>query len=122
MSDGRHQYFDDPAVGRLMGSLLALTGELFVVKAELEVVKKALKAQGALSEEDLEQASSSEEVQAYLVRERGAFAEHVFGPIRTPDQAMEQHWQLNGPGPDPDAFGDPDAQYEKDLAGSRASS
>jgi hypothetical protein len=122
MSDGRHQYFNDPAVGRLMGSLLALTGELFVVKAELEVLKKALQSQGVVAENNLEEASSSEEVQEFLVRERTAYAEHVFGPIRTPDQAMEEHWQLYGPGPDPDAAGDPATANQQDLASSRVSS
>jgi hypothetical protein len=122
MSDGRHQYFNDPAVGRLMGSLLALTGELFVAKAEIEVLKKALAARGLLSESDLVEAAGSEEHQAYLASERAAYAEHVFEPLRVPDQAMEQHWQLYGPGPDPDTAADPDASREPVLASSQASS
>jgi hypothetical protein len=122
MSDGRHQYFNDPAVGRLMGSLLALTGELFVAKAEIEVLKKALAARGLLTESDLVEAAASDEQQAYLASERSAYAEHVFEPLRVPDQAMEQHSQLYGPGPHPDAAGDPQSSREQELVSSQASS
>lgn len=116
MSDGRHQYFNDPAVGRLMGSLLAVTGELFVAKAEIEVLKQALKKAGVITESDLVEAAASAEQQEYLKSERDAYAAHVIDPLRVPDQAMEQHWQLNGPGPDPDTAGEPAVRRTPELA------
>ncbi len=99
----RHQYFSDPAVSRLMGTVLALSGELFVAKAEIEVLKRALLAQGVLTDEGLDRASESSDMQAYLVDERGQYAQHLFDPIRQPDLSLEQHWALFGEGHDPDA-------------------
>lgn len=102
----RHQYFSDPAVGRLMGTVMALSGELFVAKAELEVLKRALVARGTITEDDLDQASETEDMHTFLVDERNQYAEHLFEPIRVPDLSMEQHWELFGEGHDPDAASD----------------
>ena len=99
----RHQYFEDPAVSRLMGTVLALTGELFVAKAELEVLKRALIASGTLTEEALDKVHESPAMQEFLVDERDQYAQHLFDPIRQPDLSMEQHWALFGEGIDPDA-------------------
>lgn len=102
----RHLYFSDPAVGRLMGTVMALSGELFVAKSELEVLKRALVARGAITEDDLDRASETEDMHTFLVDERNQYAEHLFEPIRVPDLSMEQHWELFGEGHDPDAASD----------------
>jgi hypothetical protein len=99
----RHQYFSDPAVSRLMGTVLALSGELFVAKAEIELLKRTLIARGVVTEDALEQANESSEMQGYLVAERTQYAQHLLEPIRQPDLSMEQHWALFGEGRDPDA-------------------
>jgi hypothetical protein len=99
----RHQYFSDPAVARLMGTVLALSGELFVAKAEVELLKRTLIACGVVTPDALDQASQSSGMQDYLVSERNEYAHHLLEPIRQPDVAMEQHWALFGEGRDPDA-------------------
>jgi hypothetical protein len=99
----RHQYFSDPAVSRLMGIVLALSGELFVAKAEVELLKRALIARGVVTDDALEQVNESSEMQSYLVAERTQYAEHLLEPIRQPDMSMEQHWALFGAGHDPDS-------------------
>ena len=39
----KHQYFEDPAITRLMGMMTALAGEVFVLKAQNERLQRALK-------------------------------------------------------------------------------
>jgi hypothetical protein len=98
----RHQYFGDPAVSRLMGTVLALSGELFVAKAEVELLKRTLIAHGVLADDAFDQVNESAEMQGYLVAERDQYAQHLFEPIRQPDLSLEQHWALFGEGHDPD--------------------
>jgi hypothetical protein len=99
----RHQYFSDPAVSRLLGTVLALSGELFVAKAEVELLKRTLIARGVVPDDAFDQVYGSSEMQGYLVAERNQYAEHLLQPIRHPDLSMEQHWALFGEGHDPDA-------------------
>lgn len=99
----RHQYFLDPAVGRLMGTVMALAGELFVAKAEVERLRRALIDRGVLEDDALNQVNESAGMQDYLVDERNEYAHHLFDPIRQPDLSLEQHWALFGEGHDPDA-------------------
>jgi hypothetical protein len=103
----RHQYFSDPAVSRLMGTVLALSGELFVAKAEVELLKRALIARGVITEDALDEVNNSSEMQGYLVAERNQYAQHLLEPIRQPDLSMEQHWALFGEEHDPDVDSDP---------------
>lgn len=103
----RHQYFADPAVGRLMGTIMALTGELFVAKAEIEVLRRALIAQGIITDQTLDHVNESAEMQVHLVEERDKYAQHIFDPIRQPDLSLEQHWALFGAEHDPDVPSDP---------------
>lgn len=102
MSD-RHQYFSDAAVSRLMGTVLALSGELFVAKAEVELLRRTLIARGVVTDDAFDQVHESPEMQGYLVAERTQYAQHLFEPIRQPDLSMEQHWALFGERHDPDA-------------------
>ena len=101
----RHQYFADPAVSRLMGTVLALSGELFVAKAELELLRRTLVAHGVVTDDAFDRVNESPEMQGYLVDERNQYAQHLFEPIRQPDLSIEQHWALFGEGRDPDAAG-----------------
>lgn len=109
----RHTYFSDPAVGRLLGVVLAMAGELFVAKAEIEVLKTALAEKGVVTEDDLETANSGDKVQQYFLRERSEYAQHLFDPARHGDYALEQHWELFGTGPDPDLFPESETTPEK---------
>jgi hypothetical protein len=102
----RHQYFADPAVSRLMGTVLALSGELFVAKAEIELLKRTLIACGVVTEDAFDEVNESAQMQGYLVAERDQYAQHLLDPIRQPDVSMEQHWALFGEGHDPDVDSD----------------
>jgi len=50
----RPAYFDDPAVDRLLGMVLALAGEVAVLQERNDTVERLLDAGGVLRREDIE--------------------------------------------------------------------
>jgi hypothetical protein len=50
----RPAYFDDPAVDRLVSIVMALAGEVSVLRERLDTVERLLEANGALRREDIE--------------------------------------------------------------------
>ena len=50
----RPQYFDDPAIDRLVSMVLALVGEVSVLRERLDTVERLLEGSGALSREAIE--------------------------------------------------------------------
>lgn len=50
----RPKYFDDPAVDRLVSIVMALAGEVAVVKERLDTVERLLDAKGTVSRADIE--------------------------------------------------------------------
>ena len=50
----RPDYFDDPAIDRLLSMVLSLVGEVSVVRDRLDTVERLLDAKGTISREDIE--------------------------------------------------------------------
>lgn len=50
----RPDYFEDPAIDRLMSMVLALVGEVSVVRDRLDTVERLLETRGTISREDIE--------------------------------------------------------------------
>lgn len=50
----RPQYFADPAIDRLVSTVLALTGEVAALRERLDTVERLLETKGSLSREDIE--------------------------------------------------------------------
>ncbi len=50
----RPQYFEDPAVERMMSILMAVVGEVSVMKDRLDTVERLLEAKGTISRADIE--------------------------------------------------------------------
>lgn len=50
----RPKYFDDPATDRLLSIVMALAGEVAVVKERLDTVERLLDANGSVSRADIE--------------------------------------------------------------------
>lgn len=94
----RHQYFKDPAVTRLMGMMVALAGEVFVLKAQNERLQRALKKKKVVSDRSLKSIESDKDLQQWLMKEREEFAQYLLGPILEPDIAQLRHDQLFGKG------------------------
>lgn len=50
----RPDYFDDPAIDRLLSMVLSLVGEVSAVRDRLDTVERLLDAKGTISREDIE--------------------------------------------------------------------
>ena len=50
----RPEYFDDPATDRLVSLVLALVGEVSVLRERFDTVERLLDAKGTLSRDDIE--------------------------------------------------------------------
>ncbi len=50
----RPKYFEDPAIDRLLSIVMALAGEVAVVKERLDTVERLLDAKGSISRADIE--------------------------------------------------------------------
>ena len=81
---------DDPKdMSRLMGMIVALSGEVYVLKAELERVKLALRDAGLVDHSALERAGETREMQQILRAEEVTFAATLFRPFAHPDEAPD---------------------------------
>lgn len=92
----RHQYFDDPAVSRLMAMLTSLAGEVFVLRALHERLAVALQRGGILDADSLLQAGQDPALHAWMAREKDEFARLLLTAIRDPDIAQKRHEELFG--------------------------
>lgn len=50
----RPQYFDDPALDRMLSMLMALVGEVSVVRERLDTVERLLESRGSITRADIE--------------------------------------------------------------------
>ena len=50
----RPAYFDDPAIDRLVSILMAVVGEVSVLRERLDTIERVLETKGSLSREDIE--------------------------------------------------------------------
>ena len=50
----RPQYFDDPAIDRTLSIVMAIAGEVAVLRARLDTVERLLDAKGTISRADIE--------------------------------------------------------------------
>jgi hypothetical protein len=50
----RPQYFDDPALDRMLSMVMALMGELSVLRERVDTIERLLEAKGAISRGDIE--------------------------------------------------------------------
>lgn len=92
----KHQYFEDPAITRLMGMMVALAGEVFVLKAKNERLQRALKKKKVVGDGALKALDQDKDLQAWLVEEREEFAKYLLAPILEPDVAQMRREQLFG--------------------------
>ena len=92
----KHQYFEDPAVTRLMGMTIALAGEVFVLKAQNERLRRALEKKGAVDGDALAALDGDEDLRAWLIEEREAFARNLLAPVVEPDVAQKRRERLFG--------------------------
>jgi hypothetical protein len=74
---------------RLLGMIAALGSEVFVLKAEVQRLKEALRAGGTLTEAQLANAAASPELERWLSEEEKAFGAALMRPFVHPDEARD---------------------------------
>jgi len=78
----------DPESARLMGMIVALAGEVFVLKAQLERLTRALEADGAVDAKRLAAAAAAEGMTKWLEAEEAAFSRSLTAPYLNPDVSV----------------------------------
>ena len=78
----------DTESARLMGMIVALAGEVFVLKAQVERLTRALEAGGAVDAQRLAAAAAQEGMSKWLEAEEAAFSRSLTGPYLNPDVSV----------------------------------
>lgn len=78
----------DPEAARLMGMVVALAGEVFVLKAQVERLTRALEAGGAVDAKRLAAAAADEGMTKWLEAEEAAFSRAITAPYLEPDVSV----------------------------------
>lgn len=78
----------DPESARLMGMIVALAGEVFVLKAQLERLSRALEAAGMVDAKRLAAAAAEEGMKKWLAAEEAAFSRSLTAPYLEPDVSV----------------------------------
>lgn len=78
----------DPEAARLMGMIVALAGEVFVLKAQVERLTRALEKGGAIDAQRLAAAAADEGMAKWLSEEEEAFSRSLTAPYLEPDLSM----------------------------------
>lgn len=90
----RPQYFEDPAIDRTLSILMALVGEVSVLRERLDTVERLLEAKGSISRADIE----AYEPDRAAGHERGLrTAEYIARVMRGVQQDMEALEELDTP-------------------------
>lgn len=90
----RPEYFDDPEDERMLSILMAVVGEVSVMRQRLDTVERLLESKGSISREDIESYVPDKEA-AY---ERGAMTrEYIYRVMRGPHQMVEELEQAEPP-------------------------
>lgn len=84
---------------RLLAMIMALGGELFVLKAEMKRLKIALNKHEFISERDLDFVAESSEFAFWLSSEEKEFGEHLMNSYTQADKVGQVHEYLTGEHP-----------------------
>jgi len=71
---------------RIMGVLLSLAGEVFVLKAEVKRLQHALKESNTLNDAELLEAEKSNDFSEWFRQEQQIFSETLMRPFVSPDE------------------------------------
>ncbi len=90
----RPRYFDQPAQDRMLSMLMALIGEVSVLRERLDTVERLLEAKGSLDRADIESFAPDKEA----ARERGILTrDYIHRVMRAVQQDMEAMAALPDP-------------------------
>ncbi|PHR20582.1 MAG: hypothetical protein COA41_05315 [Sphingopyxis sp.] len=90
----RPEYFDDPEDERMLSILMAVVGEVSVLRERMDTVERLLDSKGTISRDDIESYVPDKQA-AY---ERGAMIrEYIYRVMRGPHQMVEALKQSEPP-------------------------
>ena len=78
--------FNDATTSRLLVTIVALGGEVFVLKAQVERLTRALQAAGVVDAAALARAGEDKAMSAWIASEERQFGEALLRPFLQPDQ------------------------------------
>ena len=81
------KFFEGADTERLLGTIMALGAEVFVLKAELQRLRMTLASSGLVEEAALEATAASVPFKAWMAKEEASFGPAVFKPFIHPDPA-----------------------------------
>lgn len=85
---GSLQFFAHQDTAKLLGVIAALGGEVFVLKAQIERLTRALNAAGVIDKALLEKTAASTDLQRWMSDEEKAFGRAIMRPFVHPDEAV----------------------------------
>lgn len=90
----RPQYFEDPAIDRLMSITMALVGEVSVMRERMDTIERLLDAKGTISRADIETYTPDRAAG----KERGRITkDYIARVMRGVQQEMEAMEELDSP-------------------------
>lgn len=81
-------FFKDPAIDKLMGIVLNLGSEVFMLRSQFRAVEQLLDRQGIVTRADIEALSASDEFRQAMMQESRAFAAHLLGPLAIEERSF----------------------------------
>lgn len=85
----------DPDAARLMGMVIALAGEVFVLKAQVERLTRALEAGGTVDAKRLAAAAADVGMTQWMEAEEAAFSRSLTAPYLEPDRSVNATRWMN---------------------------
>jgi len=90
------QFFEGADTERLLAMIVALGGEVFVLKAELQRLRLCLAAAGVADDAALAQTATSDAYRAWQAQEENAFGRNLLRPFVHPDDASDVRDLVDG--------------------------
>jgi len=80
-------FFNDPAIDHLMGMVMALAAEVYILRDRAQALEELLEQSGTLRPDAVENLQPSPERRAMLAAERDAFIARIMEPLLTGNKA-----------------------------------
>ncbi len=74
-------FFPDPNVDRVLGVVMELAGEVYVLRDRLRTVEKLLEERGTLSRADIDAYEPSADERAQRLADRDDFIQRIVAPL-----------------------------------------
>lgn len=87
----RPQFFPDPATDKLLAMVMALAGEVAVIRDRLDTFERLVEAKGVVTRNDIENYKPSKEVHAERDAWREEYLSHILRIVDLDADAMDRN-------------------------------